>query len=125
MKLVDILFIIPPFHRRNGGGNFFPMGIGYIISSIERVGYSWELINCAEIIDSYYKKDLNILEKKLKEIIQEFSPCVIGVGPCITTQLKSIQIISRICKEIFPEVPLFAGGPFASIEGQEEVFLMC
>lgn len=122
MTLIDILFIIPPFHRRNGGGKFFPMGIGYIISSLEKEKYSWEVINCTEIIDSCYKEDLDVLEKKLKEIVSGFFPCVIGVGPCITTQLKSLQIISRVCKKVFPEVPLFAGGPFASINGQEEVF---
>ncbi len=122
MISVDILFIIPPFHRRNGGGKIFPMGIGYIISSLEREGYSWEIINCTEIVDSCYDEDLNILEKKLWEIISKYSPVVIGVGPCITTQLKALRIIAHVCQKVVSEVPLFAGGPFASIEGQEKVF---
>lgn len=122
MILVDILFIIPPFHRRNGGGKIFPMGIGYIISALESEGYSWEVINCTEMIDSCYEEDLYILEKKLRDMISKISPSVIGVGPCITTQLKALRLITQICGKVFPEVPLFAGGPFASIEGQEDVF---
>lgn len=122
MNSVDILFIIPPFHRRNGSGKIFPMGIGYIISFLEREGYSWEIVNCTEIVDSCYEEDLNILEKNLCEIIGKFSPLVIGVGPCITTQLKALRIIAHVCQKVVPEIPLFAGGPFASIEGQEKVF---
>lgn len=122
MTSVDILFIIPPFHRRNGGGKIFPMGIGYIISFLEKSGYSWEVVDCTELIDSCYEEDLDVLEKKLSEIIKKISPLVIGVGPCITTQLKAIKIIAHVCKKIFSEVPLFAGGPFATIDGQEEIF---
>lgn len=122
MKNVDILFIIPPFHMRNGGGSFFPLGIGYIISSIEKEGYTWGTINCTEIISSFYEWDLEILRNVLLEKVREYNPSVIGVGPCITTQLRALQIIASICKKIFPQVPIFAGGPFASINGQETVF---
>lgn len=122
MKSVDVLFIIPPFHRRSGGGKIFPIGIEYIISSLEKEGYSWSVINCTEIIDSCYEEDLEILQEILGKILSDISPLVIGVGPCITTQLKALRIISKVCKKIHSKVPLFAGGPFASIEGQEKVF---
>lgn len=122
MVEVDILFIIPPFHMRNGGGKFFPMGTGYIISSLEKRGYTWGSINCTEIISSFYDSDLKILETKLSENLKDYSPAVIGIGPCITTQLKALKRIASVCKKTLPNVTVFAGGPFASIGGQEYVF---
>lgn len=122
MNKVDVLLIIPPFHMRNGGGSFFPLGTGYIISSLENAGYSWTVINCTEFIQSFYKEDLEKLEDILVERLCAFSPMVIGIGPCVTTQLRALKRISRICRKAFANIPMFAGGPFASIKGQEWVF---
>ena len=122
MDSVDVLFIIPPFHRRNGGGKIFPMGIGYLISSVESKGYSWGVINCTAMIESCYDDDLKVFDKMLRESLKEWNPLLIGVGPCITTQLKAIKVISNVCQNVLPQVPIYAGGPFASIVGQEEIF---
>ena len=122
MKSVDVLFIIPPFHRRNGGGKIFPMGIGYLISSVKSKGYSWGVVNCTEIIESCYEEDMRFLHKELSEKLKEWNPMLIGVGPCITTQLKALKVISNVCQKIFVRVPIYAGGPFATIEGQEDIF---
>lgn len=122
MKNVDILLIIPPFHMRNGGGSFFPLGTGYIISSLEKLGYSWAIVNCTEFIQSYYEEDLVKLETILCEKLSSFSPLVVGIGPCVTTQLRALKKISSVCAKVFADIPVFAGGPFASIEGQEWVF---
>lgn len=122
MKKVDVLLIIPPFHMRNGGGSFFPLGTGYIVSAINKMGYSWDVINCTKIINSYYEEDLSKLEMVLYEELGKISPLVIGIGPCVTPQLKALKRISAICKRVHCNIPVFAGGPFASIEGQEGVF---
>lgn len=122
MSSVDILLIIPPFHMRNGGGSFFPLGTSYIISSLEKMGYSWKIINCTEFIHSYYEEDLARLETILYEKLKTFSPLVVGIGPCVTTQLRALKKISLVCHTVFPNVPILAGGPFATIEGQEWVF---
>lgn len=122
MENVDILFIIPPFHMRNGSGSFFPMGIGYIISSLKKNNQTWGVINCSEIIQSFFSSDLEKLRKKLLLMLPKYSPLVIGIGPCVTTQLKALKIISETCNQICPEVAVFAGGPFASIDGQDIVF---
>lgn len=119
---VDILFIIPPFHMRNGGGSFFPLGLGYIISEVDLLGYSWDVINCTEQIQSFFTEDLKKLSISLKEILSRYNPMVIGIGPCITTQLCALEIISKTCKEVFQNTPVFAGGPLPSIENQEWVF---
>ncbi len=122
MQKVDILFVIPPFHLRNGGSSFFPMGIGYIISYIEKNKMTWGVINCSEIIYSLYQEDLELLEVSLSKKLLEYSPSVIGIGPCVTTQLRAIKVIADMCKKVHTRIPVFAGGPFATIEGQEKVF---
>lgn len=119
---VDILFIVPPFHMRNGGGSFFPLGLGYIISKVDLSGYSWGVINCSELIQSFYTEELKKLYSSLKELLLNYNPTVIGVGPCITTQLCALKVISKTCKEVFSNTPVFAGGPLPSIENQEWLF---
>lgn len=122
MSKVDIVLIIPPFHMRNGGGSFFPLGTSYIISALEKADYSYEVVNCTEFISSYYKEDLTKLESDLEEKLNEYAPLVVGIGPCITTQVKALGVIASITKKVYGDIPVFAGGPFASIDGQEWFF---
>lgn len=122
MKRVDILFIIPPFHMRNGGGDIFPLGIGYIIASINKSYHTWGIINCEEYITSFYEEDLVRLRNILPNKMKSYSPRVIGIGPCITVQIKALKIIADACMTTFPGTPVFAGGPFATINGQDRVF---
>ncbi len=122
MKCVDLLLINPPFHTRNGGGNFFPLGLGYIISSVVAHEFTWDLIDCTKMVHSFYQDDLCKFEDELLTEMQKFTPLLIGVGPCITSQLRTLKIISNLCRSIFPKVPILAGGPLASIEGQEWLF---
>ena len=88
---VDILFIIPPFHTRNGGGSFFPLGLGYIIAEIESAGYTWKVINLTEIVHTLHKEDLERIVNTLKTELQQYTPSLIGIGPCITTQKSYIK----------------------------------
>lgn len=121
-KHPDILFIIPPFHMRNGGGSFFPLGIGYIIAELEKSGYTWDVLNCSELVDSFYADELIKFSQVLEKYLSKYAPYVIGIGPCITTQLRALKIISEVCSKILPNVPVFSGGPLASLKGQEWVF---
>lgn len=122
MNNIDILLINPPFHTRNGGGNFFPLGLGYIISSIKVYGYSYRVIDCTKMINSFFEEELNKFEEALLNELKGYTPLVIGIGPCITSQLRALKIISNCCKRIFPSIPTIAGGPLASIECQEWLF---
>lgn len=121
-KKVDLLLINPPFHMRNGSGKFFPLGLRYIISSVEHNGYSWAVIDCTEIIQSYRDDDLNKLSRELKRLLTGYAPLIIGIGPTITSQLRALKIISSACRDVFENTPIFAGGPFASIKNQEWFF---
>jgi len=122
MENIDLLLINPPFHTRSGGGSFFPLGLGYIISSVVAHGYSWRTIDCTQMIHSFYEKDLHNFKEKLHVELQKYSPSIVGVGPCVTSQLRALKVISNCCKEVLPSIPIIAGGPLASIEGQEWLF---
>lgn len=119
---LDILFVIPPFHMRNGGGCFFPLGVGYIIAKVEIAGFTWATINCTEYINSFYDDNLQKLSEEFRESLSKYNPSIIGIGPCTTTQLRALKVLSDVCKEVMPDVPVFAGGPLASLKGQEWVF---
>lgn len=122
MKKVDLLLINPPFHQRSGGGSIFPLGLGYIISSIENNGYNWEVIDCAKEISTYFEEDLKTLELFLEEKMMNYLPELIGIGPCITTQIRALEIIANCCIRHFGRDRIFAGGPLASIDRQEWFF---
>lgn len=122
MKKIDLLLINPPFHRRNGSGTIFPLGLGYIISAVKQEGFAYKVIDCTQIISTYKKEDLYTLRENLIGELKGYSPLLVGIGPCITTQVKALQIITQCCLEMYGVDRIFAGGPLASINGQEWFF---
>lgn len=122
MKVIDLLLINPPFHVRNGGSVFFPLGLGYIVASVEKSGYIADVIDCNQFTTSCFPEDLALLENTLSELLKEYDPRLIGIGPCITTQIKALEIIANCCINTFSADRIFAGGPLASMNGQEWFF---
>lgn len=122
MKNVDLLLINPPFHRRNGSGVIFPLGLGYILASVNENGFTSDVIDCSHVISTYEPDNLCKLEEYLRVRLRDYIPVLIGIGPCITTQVKALKIISECCKNIFGSDRIFAGGPLASIDRQEWFF---
>lgn len=122
MKNVDLLLINPPFHRRNGSGVIFPLGLGYILSSVNENGFTSGIIECSHVVSTYEPDSLCRLKEYLQIKLRDYIPILIGIGPCITTQVKALKIISECCKNIFGSDRIFAGGPLASIDGQEWFF---
>ena len=121
-KEVDILFVIPPYHKRNGSGSLFPLGIGAIMACLEKHGFSYDYINCPQIIDSFFPEDLKKLEEKLGNLLLQYNPIVVGIGPCVTSGAIGLEIVARCCLEIFGKERVFAGGPFATLPSQEWFF---
>ena len=118
---VDLLIINPPFHRRNGGGIVFPLGLEYILASIQK-NYTYDVINCPVILSRLDHVSLNKFEDELRRILKKYEPMLVGIGPCVTTQARALKIIAECCIEEFGKQIIFAGGPLASIEGQEWFF---
>lgn len=121
-KKVDLLLINPPFHKRNGSGTIFPLGLGYLISAAKEEGYTWDVINGYSMIDSYAESELNRFSRSLKDALKAYEPVLVGIGPCITTQIRALQIIAECCLDIYGPERVYAGGPLASIDGQEWFF---
>lgn len=122
MKNIDLLLINPPYHRRNGSGMIFPLGLGYILSAISKNKFTGHIIDCSHIISTYKIDDLCKLEKYLQVELKKYSPILVGIGPCITTQVRALNIITNSCKKQYGREKIFAGGPLASIDGQEWFF---
>lgn len=74
------------------------------------------------MIDSYAESDLNRFAKSLQDALKTYEPVLVGIGPCITTQLRVLQIIAEYCLDIYGPERVYAGGPLASIDGQEWLF---
>lgn len=120
--LTDLLLINPPFHKRYGSSSIFPMGLGYIISAIKASGYSYTVIDCTQIISSLYEEDLDVLSKELRKRLSQYEPMLIGIGPCMTSEIKALKVIADVCRSMFRIDRIFAGGPLAGIPLQEWVF---
>jgi len=77
--------------------NFFPLGIGYIASSLIKDDHEVMLLDIAE-------DDLPILNK-----LKEHNPDIVGIS-ITTPQLKLAEMVIKHIKKILPGVPIVAGG---------------
>ena len=122
VKDVDILFVIPPYHKRNGSGSLFPLGISSIIACLETYQMVYDYIDCTQIIDTLWPKDLCKLEKVLRNELKRYHPCLVGIGPCVTPGVRALEVVARCCMETFGKEIVFAGGPFTMLLSQEWFF---
>ena len=121
-KTIDVLFIIPPYHKRNGSGLLFPLGISYIIAYLEQRGITYDYIDCTQIIDTLKDEDLLLLENRLTFRLEQYSPQLVGIGPCVTPGAKGLEVVARQCIARFGVDIVFAGGPFTMLPSQEWFF---
>ena len=121
-KEIDVLFIIPPYHKRNGSGSVFPLGIEAIMSCLEARHMTFDYIDCTQIIDTLWPSDLLKLEENLGNKLKYYNPLLIGIGPCVTPGVRSLEVVTRCCFEVFDKSRVFAGGPFTLLSSQEWFF---
>lgn len=121
-KQVDILFVIPPYHKRNGSGSLFPLGIGAIMAYLDKQGMTYDYIDCSQMIDTLYPEDLRKLELELHKALKHYEPSLVGIGPCVTPGIKGLKIIVKSCLELYGSERVFAGGPFTLLPTQEWIF---
>jgi len=123
MDGVDLVLIHPPYHRRNGSGVIFPLGLGYIAAAAMESGFTVRIIDGARQCSSLRKDSLDQFRLWLSQELSASLPrLAIGIGPCTTSSVCSIKAISEVCKVVCPRIPLIYGGPLASIPGQERLF---
>ena len=78
MKKTDLLFVIPPYHRRKGSGVLFPLGIEAIMACLEERGITFEYVDCTQIVQTLYSNDLIELEKRLTAELDRYDPILTG-----------------------------------------------
>ena len=121
-KNIDVLFILPPYHFRNGSGLLFPLGIGSIMACLDQRSLSYEYIDCTDIITTLADNDLMVLKRTLLTKLLEYNPCLIGIGPCVTPGAKGLRVVAECCKQVVGTERIFAGGPFATLPSQDWFF---
>ena len=92
------------------------------MACLEEQSFSYDYINCPQIIDTLFPEDLLRLEKKLRKMLSQYDPILIGIGPCVTSGAKGLEVVARCCLEAFEKERVFAGGPFTLLPSQEWFF---
>lgn len=121
-KEIDILFVIPPYHRRNGSGSLFPLGIGSIMASLDKKCMTYDYIDCTQIIDTLWPEDLLKLEDMLTLKIAGYRTSLVGIGPCVTPGARALKVVAKCCLDVFGKEKVFAGGPFTLLSTQDWFF---
>lgn len=100
-----------------------PIGLAYIASSLEKHGYSVEIMDCALEFSSQSPSGLKKFERSLTLQLDSIDPpkCI-GIGPATTPALKSMYILVNVIKKKFPYIPIVYGGPFTSLPNQIPIF---
>lgn len=105
----NILLIYPPDREGVAIPDVPPLGLAYLASfARSRLGKDYPITLL----------DLNLIrpdEQRLRQILMalEARPNIIGIGGIVTV-FKHFLSISKICKEIFPDAVLVAGGSLAT-----------
>ena len=119
----DILLVHPSYHRRLGSGIVPPIGLSYLTSSLRKAGFTSKILDCALYFGSLdtltIKKMKNWLQRELTLANPQLA---IGIGPCTTSAIRSILVITDTCRDTHPHVPLIFGGPLTLIPDQEWLF---
>lgn len=113
----DIMFIYPPYEKRIGGGNLFPLGMGYLISGIHRRGFSCDYLLCQDIYRNPSTFVSDLIEKIKKESFQ-----LLAISCITTAAIPFMSDIIAACRKTHPQTPIILGGPLVSIDYVEELF---
>ncbi len=114
-KVVDVLLIHPPFHRRRGSSLVPPMGLAYLASSLRGRGYTVHIIDASLLCDSLKNKRFRMLDESLLKLLKtvKVNLCI-GIGPCTTPALLGVKKVIDIVIATYRK-PIVLGGPHISL----------
>jgi magnesium-protoporphyrin IX monomethyl ester (oxidative) cyclase len=98
----------------------FPLGIGYIASTLLEAGYDVELIDCPSegyetMIDMGKDRYIyGLAEDEIKRRIEAFRPDVVGISCLFSTLEKRMLGVARAAKAVDPDIIVVCGGPHPS-----------
>ncbi len=113
---LKILFINAPI-REWSFPNIMPLGHGYVAAVAVMDGHRVSVLDLnAERRKPVQMSDAQMsqwLDERITQTLRHEKPDVIGLGGIIT-QYSRIRQIARLCKAIYPDVPVILGGGIAS-----------
>ncbi|MBM3251236.1 MAG: B12-binding domain-containing radical SAM protein [Candidatus Omnitrophica bacterium] len=116
-----VLLINPPYYIPDGTDFFpsFPLGIGYIASYLQSLGYSVKILDAfAEGYENqanYHRfHRIGLSDKEILSEIHNFSPDIIGISNMFSLLHYSLHSTAKIIKEYNKDLPVVAGGPHIS-----------
>lgn len=118
----DILFIQCPFNKRAGIGNVFPLGIGYLMKSVEIKGYSFDFFDCAYYTELSSAGEVETSIKRLEKFLEKNEYLIIAISEITIGAILYLKNVISTCRNYAPKSRLIIGGPLPSIEDTVKVF---
>ena len=139
---MKILLINPPFQRLSRIKNsYFPLGLGYLASSLHSQGYFVRIYNAdigeedktfptiisnsnriyaqQNYIDAL-KDRHHLVWVEIENTIKEFAPDIIGIS-AMTPTLPSAYRVAEICKTLNKNCPIIFGGIHPTVQPEEVI----
>ncbi|NOS99603.1 MAG: radical SAM protein [Phycisphaerales bacterium] len=98
----------------------FPLGLGYVGSTLLRAGYEVELVDCPsegyETLVPAGKDRLiyGLTEEQIRKRIEAFKPDVVAISCLFSTLENRMMAVARIAKRVNPDIIVICGGPHVS-----------
>ena len=116
--MIDILFLYPPYVKREGGGNLFPLGIGYLISGVIKSGLSFDYVDCQTL----YSTDSQTFINRVAERLCRNQYMLIAISCITTAAVPYLYDIVSACRLTHKTTPIVMGGQLVSIDYVETLF---
>lgn len=133
-----VLLINPPFQRLKRVYNlYFPLGLGYLASSLKTSGFECGIYNVENaqadevlphnhmsLLDQHFEfinalsQEEHFVWDEVRRTIMEFKPDIVGVSvltPCYGSAVR----VNKIAKACFPDVTIVWGGSHPSVQAFE------
>jgi anaerobic magnesium-protoporphyrin IX monomethyl ester cyclase len=102
---MKVLLIDPPGWQKHS----LSLGLAYLAGSVRAAGFDVQILDMNNHVYS---------DERLKKLIMDYNPQVIGISVKTATANVSAQIIRKL-KNIFPKITYVAGGPHITLCGNE------
>lgn len=124
-KIKKVLLLTPPadtFKDCEDINPIPPLGLAYIGAVLENRGLKVKIVDC--LVEGWYNHRVKIGNNririglpldKIKEIIRDYRPDMVGVSNLLTTQRENAGQIYRLAKEVDKNIITVAGGAHPTV----------
>ena len=117
-----VLLMVPPVLSESAHINPLPpLGLGYLSSVLRKTGIEVKIYD--SIVEFWHKSESSIGGKsyigpgadKIKKIISEFNPDIVGVNNLFSCQKENAHLVYKCAKEVDPKIVTIAGGAHPTV----------